>query len=242
MTRKYEFTGETSNSIAEGATLHRIRAVRDFGNVKAGDLGGWIQKEENLNHSGDCWIYDRAAAFGNARVSGNASLRNEALAYDNAFITDHALIERDASVFGRARIYDRVVVTDRASIYRDAVLYGRTRVQDRAVIGNFAYISGNDVLIGGDACIQIPCSIRNGAYVMSNRDFLTIGPIGSENGVLTAYRSKDGLMVNRGCFTGTLDVFKAAVEETHGDNKYGRSYAALVEFIKVHFGEEVRRA
>ena len=63
---KYEFTGETK--VFFGVTLNRIRAVAAiaaFG-VAAGDLGGWIEREENLQVSGDAWVY------GNARVSGNA--------------------------------------------------------------------------------------------------------------------------------------------------------------------------
>ena len=53
MNRKYEFTGETRNWV--GRTLHRIRAVRDFGDVKAGDLGGWIETESNLSNDGNAW-------------------------------------------------------------------------------------------------------------------------------------------------------------------------------------------
>ena len=46
--RKYEFTGETKtvDLWSRVATLHRIRAVVEFGLVKVGDLGGWIEKEE----------------------------------------------------------------------------------------------------------------------------------------------------------------------------------------------------
>ena len=68
MNRKCEFTGETRNWI--GRTLHRIRAVRDFGDVKAGDLGGWIEKESNLSNDGDAWVSGNAEVSGNARVSG----------------------------------------------------------------------------------------------------------------------------------------------------------------------------
>ena len=48
--RKYEFTGETRK--VHGSTLNRIRALRDFADVKAGELGGWIEKEDNLSHEG----------------------------------------------------------------------------------------------------------------------------------------------------------------------------------------------
>ena len=51
--KKYEFTNKTIK--IAGHTLHRIRAVRDFGDVKAGDLGGFIEKEDNLSHEGNVW-------------------------------------------------------------------------------------------------------------------------------------------------------------------------------------------
>ena len=68
MERKYELTGETKKSCTK--TLHRIRALRDFGSVRAGDLGGWVESEENLSHEGDCWVYGHAQVHGDAQVSG----------------------------------------------------------------------------------------------------------------------------------------------------------------------------
>lgn len=52
--KKYEFTGETKEIrlLFRTATLHRIRATVAFGIVEVGDLGGWIEKEENLSHEG----------------------------------------------------------------------------------------------------------------------------------------------------------------------------------------------
>lgn len=43
---KYELTYETK--VVDGHTLHRIRAVQDMPlhNVKAGDLGGWVEIEK----------------------------------------------------------------------------------------------------------------------------------------------------------------------------------------------------
>ena len=76
--KKYEFTGVTKEIWA--GTLHQIRAIRDFGNVEAGDIGGWIEKEENLSHDGDCWV------FGNARVFGNAVVTTTVKTFGNAFI------------------------------------------------------------------------------------------------------------------------------------------------------------
>ena len=70
--RKYEFTGETKNYL--GVTLHRIKSLIDFGNVKSGEIGGWIEKEENLSHYGNAWVSGDARVYGNALVYGNAQV------------------------------------------------------------------------------------------------------------------------------------------------------------------------
>lgn len=49
--KKYELTSETK--VFLGKTLYRIKALVQFGNVNAGDLGGWIEKEENLSQYGN---------------------------------------------------------------------------------------------------------------------------------------------------------------------------------------------
>ncbi len=77
VSKKYELTNE--NHTFEGITIHRIRALRDFDDVKAGQLGGFIESEDNLSHDGNCWVYDNAGVFCNAVVSDNAKIRNDAI-------------------------------------------------------------------------------------------------------------------------------------------------------------------
>ena len=72
MNKKYELIDETQEW--NGRILHRIRALADFGDVKAGELGGWIEKEENLSHNGDAWVYGDAQVYGDAWVHGNAEI------------------------------------------------------------------------------------------------------------------------------------------------------------------------
>lgn len=60
--KKYQLTDETL--VVNGRTLHRIRALKSFGDVIAGELGGWIESEKNLSHGGN------ARVFGNAQVCG----------------------------------------------------------------------------------------------------------------------------------------------------------------------------
>lgn len=80
--KKYELTEETL-TVSE-KTLYRIRAVRDFGSVKTGEFGGYIEKEENLSHFGNAWI------CGDAKVSGNARVSGDAWVYSNAWFSGNA--------------------------------------------------------------------------------------------------------------------------------------------------------
>ena len=78
--KKFEFTGETKtiNLLFGTATLHRIRAVAKFGFVEIGELGGWIEKEENLSHEENAWVYGDAKVYGNAKVDDNAEVNDKA--------------------------------------------------------------------------------------------------------------------------------------------------------------------
>ena len=159
--KKYEFTGET-RALSSTTILHRIRAVIDIpsAGVNAGDIGGWIESDSNLSHSGNAWVGDDARVSGSAWVSGNAR------------------------------------------------------------------VSG-DAWVVGDA------------HINSNKDFIVIGPIGSRNGFTTFYKNKDeNVCVRCGCFSGTVDEFLAAVQKTHGDNRFGREYRIAAELAKAHILEE----
>jgi hypothetical protein len=68
--KKYELTTDTKMVL--GRKLFRIKALVSFGNVKIGDLGGYIEKEENLSQEGNAWVSGNAEVSGNAKVSGNA--------------------------------------------------------------------------------------------------------------------------------------------------------------------------
>jgi len=98
--KKYEMVGW-----GNCCGLSRIRALRDFGDVKKGDVGGWIRSESNLSHDGDCWIFDNARVYENAHVYGNA------LIWDAANIYGDAQVSGNAWVYGHARVSGNAVVT-----------------------------------------------------------------------------------------------------------------------------------
>ena len=79
----------------------------------------------------------------------------------------------------------------------------------------------------------------HGADLDSKYCFLSISPIGSENGRLWVMRNEAGvLMYNRGCFSDTEEQFVAAVKAKHAGTEYERKYMAAVEFIKSQVGDK----
>ena len=89
--KKFKLTSEFIVDIS-GVKLFRIKALIEFGNVKAGDLGGYIEKEENLSHMGNAWVSGDAQVSGNARVFGNA------------WVSGNARVSGDAWIYGDARV------------------------------------------------------------------------------------------------------------------------------------------
>lgn len=120
---KYKLTEETKEW--RETIVHRIQALKDFNDVVEGDLGGWIEKEENLSQQGSCWVYDEARVCENARV------------YDNAKVLG------DAWVFGNAKVYGDAKVHTNCWVYDDVRVGGNAEVCDGGVSGDDEYFGNN---------------------------------------------------------------------------------------------------
>ena len=104
--KKYELTAEFIEKW--GKKLFRIKALISFGSVEAGELGGYVEKEDNLAQTGNAWVsgdaevYGTAWVYGNAWVSGNARVYGDAEVYGNARVSGNAEVSGDAEVYGDA--------------------------------------------------------------------------------------------------------------------------------------------
>jgi hypothetical protein len=105
MTKKYELLAGDFLKAGD-RTVYRIRALRDFADVRRGDIGGYIENESALAHDGDAWVQDVAQVYGpHGRVTGNARIRGEAWVLGrvdgDAEICDLVVVEAHAYVGGR---------------------------------------------------------------------------------------------------------------------------------------------
>ena len=86
--KKYELT--TNTKMHFGHKLFQIKALISFGDVEKGDIGGWIEKEENLDQEGNAWVYGDAKVCGNAEVYGDAKVCGNAEVYGDAKVCGNA--------------------------------------------------------------------------------------------------------------------------------------------------------
>ena len=222
MSKKYKLTNETM-TLAGGTVLHRIRALRDiprFG-VKAGELGGFVEEENNLSQDGDAWVSgkarvsgnanvsDDAWVFGNAEVSGNAWVYGDAEVYDNANVYGNALVFGDANVYGNAWVFGDANVSDDAWVFGNAKVYGKARVFGNAEIYDDAWVFGN-------ACVS------------SDADYMVIKNTWSSGRWFTYTSSNKKWAV--GCFYGTGEEL---VAKAYKDSKLsGKCYEAIVHAVE----------
>jgi carbonic anhydrase/acetyltransferase-like protein (isoleucine patch superfamily) len=219
--KKYRLD-KTDKIKTDGKTLYRIVALRDFGDVKTGDRGGYIQKNSNLSHEGNCWIYDESCVWDDARIIIDAKVR------EAASVCNEAVVSGGADVYGSSLVYDRARVGGRAHVAGDASVCGEASVSDWACVFS-------DALVCGSARVYGSVRLTQGADVRRTSHWLCLGPIGSRRTMLSVFRTMaHGICVTTGGFEGTPeDLLMEKNKVHHGKNrKYYREYSAAIKLVK----------
>ena len=126
--------------------LYRIKALKDFSDVKKGDLGGYVSNNTNLDQNGDAWVYDDAEVHGTAVVFEDAKIRN------------NAVIKSESYIFGNTEVKDNACV-DSSRLYGDTILSDSCKVLSSMIKGNIKIC--NDVVVQKLDYIQpIPVVIK----------------------------------------------------------------------------------
>lgn len=157
MEKKYEIT--TKVKVIDDREFYRIKALRDVGDVKAGQFGGYVQSAENLSQEGNCWVGEDVVLMDNARVEDNAviigdsEVRNNAIIRGNAFVKnanviDNSVVEGHAYVAGGPHGHDSIVIKDNAVVRSDLV--GSFVICGNAIIDNEYACTSTDTWIGID--------------------------------------------------------------------------------------------
>lgn len=169
--KKYEIT---KIAHAQYPWLHRIRALRDVReNVRAGDLGGFVQSEKNLSQDGQSWIADNAVAAEDAYVHGDAILwdyscvRGSATISGPSRIGGNAIIE-DCAIITAGYVHGNVHISGNAKLFANAVTGGIPVVMEGATVYG---VLGGEIEVRENAVILPGVTIDN-----PTSDVIHIGP------------------------------------------------------------------
>ena len=198
-------------------------------NVKAGDLGGYIESEKNLLQDGNGWVAGDAQVYGDAKVTGNARVECLAQVFDKAHIAGNAVVAGEARVFDVARVYgearvfgyanvygyarikDSASVCDHAQIHEHATVLGKALIKDSAVLSGYT-VARETAVIGERGGLSQNMQVDGRASIEGTRDWMSIYlPTGR---VLYAYKERPaGLRFNLGDFTGNHDALMKYLDE-----------------------------
>lgn len=219
MSKKYKLTDETIN--LNGATLYRIEALKDFGEIKKGDKGGFIESENNLAHEGNAWVSDNAHVYGDACVFDNAHV------YNNAFVSGYAQVYGNAFVYGNAWLYGNTRVCGYAWVADNARVYGDANVCDDSSVFGSACVYDN-ARVCGDALVRGYACVCGDAEISNKSDYIVFQNWWSSGRYFTWTRSNN--MWSVGCFYGTGDEL---IKKAYKDSELsGRQYERIVKYVE----------
>ena len=147
------------------------------------------------------------------------------------YVESYDNLTGDAWVGGNAQVWGNAQISGNAWIYGEAQISGNVKVT------NWAHVSGR-ARVHGDACIEGPAvRIHGDAHISGDGDFgawihsdnliFWATMVGAESRTMTVYNTKNnGIGVVMGCFSGTLDEFRATMPKR--TSVYREELTALV--------------
>ena len=149
---------------------YTIKALRSFGNIKKGDVGGFIQTTKNLSTDplSKCWVGVDCAVIGDAKVVDDAKIKTGSIVSGNAVVSDYAVVCKDSTIGGSAKIKERSIVSSSCVIDSNVSRYGRVLFGSEVTgvyseISDFANVYSSKVMGGaqikGSAKISAFCVI-----------------------------------------------------------------------------------
>lgn len=179
---------DPTKNVCSWVTEYDLVDTVSFTAANAGDLGGWVEKEANLEQSGNAWVAGEAKVYGDAKVTSNSYVGDEAVVsgkasvgssyvrnkarisggYVNGEVYDNA-VQTAGSVSTYAKLYGSAqnngcMITDGGKVYGNAIVTGCEVHENVEVYGN-AHIYGQDVRLWGDVKVYDSAKIGSTSQI-----------------------------------------------------------------------------
>lgn len=215
MERKYKLLTEEPREYS-GRTLYRIEALCDFGDVKTGDKGGWIESYDNLQQEGECWVYDESIVMDKSIIKDRAIVKGTAIVMMNSYISS------DSGIIGNVRVVG-CSITGKNVLY-SASAHGRIDIINTEIRNNCSILtSGN-----GKGMVFISnAKLCNGVNIISD-EFVCID---STDEVVEL---NGNIHIRKSCSIHTLkDIYHISL---NGEHKHITFYKSGEDKVLVYIG------
>ena len=231
--KKYELTDITMKFGER--TLYRIKALKDFSDVKAGDFGGWIESKENLSQEGNCWIYDEAMCMDHAKVCDNCAMHDFSAMFDNSRMHDTAVMVDDTMAFDYSIMYDNSIMFGSSKRYDNSIMRGDSKMHDCSTISGHSEMLGDSELCG-DSELKEKEKLF-GKLVSEVDKFIDIN--NSKGRMVTGVLKNGKILYNVGCQDEiTKEIFIDRIYNEDGGIKkhpYRKEYLKIIDMIELYF-------
>lgn len=228
--KKYELVPETIHKFYS-IPVYRIRALKDFSDVKKGQYGGYVESEENLSQLGNCWIYDDSIVFNGARVIDNAIVKDSSTVKNYSEISDDAIIEKGSFIDESSIVCDQSRVINSFVVEKSAIIY-KSIINEKSVIEQSSCIC--------DAVVGPNTHVKNGAVIRFDingvEDYVVYSNPFSYGRSLTASTKKDIWSCDPHANTAEkLREYLIEDEVLEEGDEYLKWYDSIVAFHKNYF-------
>ena len=219
--RKYELTDITMRY--EGRTLYRIRALKDFADVKKGKLGGWVQTEDNLSQKGNCWIYNNAKCMDNARMYDNSTMFDRSEMHDNTIMYDYSRMLDYTTMYGNSEMHDYSKMCDNSEMHEGSKMYNNSIISEHGEMWKNGVLDGDKNLYG-----KLVSKVDKFIDVINPR----------QGRIVTGVLKNGEILYNVGCQNEiTKETFIDRIYSENGgieENPHREEYLKIIDMIELY--------
>ena len=199
--------------------LHRIESLKDFTlingkEIHKGDLGGWVENENNLSQEDLCWIYEECKMYENARRSGNSIGYGNSRQHGNSQQYGDSQQSGNSKQFGHSLQLGRSLQFGNSQQYGNSHQYGNSQQYENSQQFGHSRQSGNSKQFGNSKADKDMCLSGNSLFETKDDIVILTSPtsgrqitIGSDKNICT------------GCFDGSswwlIDERRVKIPEYH---------------------------
>ena len=137
---KYELSKNPEHRLGN---VTRIVALKDFSNVKKGEIGGFVSNENNLSQYGDCWLYGNSKMFGNCKMFDNSKMFGYSEMHDysemhnNSEIHNNSKMHDNSKMFGYSKMHGYSKMDNNSEMHDNSKIFGNSKIDNNCkIFGN----------------------------------------------------------------------------------------------------------